>query len=830
MADNHIYRPLIPLVSVFMAGISAGSTFPGYAKWSIYLICITCILIFSCIKKQKNCIFPPLALLFALGYLCLQQWTAPVFPDNHVTKFADLKKYTITGIINTVPYNDSIYIRFIIDTQTIENNPVSGLIQVTIPYDNNKKYPDISIGDKVLFQGKIRPVRNFNNPGRFNYEQYMAFKNLWCTCYAPKNTFKILEHKTKTRLKQKIENSRKAVSGLIEKAAQSRQAQAVLNALIIGDQNKISHDLRKDFNKAGISHLLAISGLHIGIISLIAFIFFQWLLSKSEYCLWNALTQKGTAILCLIPVIAYAVISGMSFATQRAVIMVFICMAALYFTRETNLLNNLAAAAMIILIINPPAFFSISFQLSFSAVLTISYGFPKLYKPERLINLKYFPVIKKIISLIIVSLLAILGTLPLTMFYFNQLSITGLISNLIFIPLIGFIVVPLGLLSVFLFPFFKQAAFFIININADFLSWILKIVSWFANYIPGYTSTITPSILEIWIYYLFLWAVLTLIPCTKSDKSPNKQADRLVLKKTAQILLILTASAGILDTGYWIYQRFAHKDIRITIIDVGQGNAILADMPGGKCMLIDGGGFYNNSVFDTGERIVAPFLWSKKIKTIDTIILSHPDTDHMNGLLYIADNFNVKTLITNGETKDTEAWKKFMEIIKKHNINMPDFQNIPRSWEIADVKFKILYPPYNFHINETWQKKSNNKSLVIKLIFKQISILFPGDVEARAEQELTAINQDSLKSTIMIAPHHGSKTSSSDLLLDHVSPEIIIISAGWKNRFNCPHDSVLEKYKNRGIQVFGTNLNGAVSISWDSKKFNIKPYKSANFF
>ncbi len=281
-----------------------------------------------------------------------------------------------------------------------------------------------------------------------------------------------------------------------------------------------------------------------------------------------------------------------------------------------------------------------------------------------------------------------------------------------------------------------------------------------------------------------------------------------------------------LDVTFWLYQRFWRDDFRVTVIDVGQGSAVLMELPGGYCVLIDAGGFSDNTVFDVGARVIAPYLWRKKIKSVDTLILSHPNSDHLNGLIYIARHFNVKNIWTNNEARKTAGYRQFMDVIAEKKITLSSFQQMPRAFDIEGVKLKILYPPKDFlekRKNDEW-RTSNNNSLVIKTIFGAKSFLIPGDILARAEKELVAVAGEALKSTVLLAPHHGSISSSTEQFLEKVKPEIVVISAGWKNFYNFPHPSVLARYRRRGSRIFRTDIFGAIKFTTDGISLEITPF------
>jgi competence protein ComEC len=231
-------------------------------------------------------------------------------------------------------------------------------------------------------------------------------------------------------------------------------------------------------------------------------------------------------------------------------------------------------------------------------------------------------------------------------------------------------------------------------------------------------------------------------------------------------------------------------------------------------------------VFDVGASIVAPFLWRKKIQTVDTVVLSHANSDHLNGLVYIAENFHVKQVWLNHESADTFGYRLFMETIKKNNIQMPAYRKITGVHDINGVQVDVLYPPEDFSEKsriQTWRNLDNN-SLVLKASFGKVSFLFPGDIKTPAEYELVSTVGDKLRSTVLLAPHHGSKTSSSERFLEKVKPEVVVISSRYKSRFGFPHPSVLKRYQDMGCRVLETARNGAVSIRTDGRALTIRPY------
>lgn len=815
-ADKIFFRPIIPLLLAVMTGIIAGAWIPGYTAWACGSSAIFAAVIIVTIKRCKYTFFAPLILYASLGYLSLQPWVSPHFPAHHINHFLDKQAYEITGTIKSEPYRDGRRTRFIIEADHLVRENFFSLATGRIQMAVYGKCPDLMIGDTIRFKSKIRSFRNFGNPGAFNYQQYMTFRGISGAAYTSGKHLSIIEKPPKSGISRRISNFRKKLSQFIETTAGVGDEGAVLKALIIGDRSGISNELYEIFRRTGVGHLLAISGLHIGMIATVSFFLFRTCLSYIKPALWYAWTRKGAAILSLIPVCIYGILAGLSPSTQRAVIMVWVFLMTFLLQRDQNPINTLFVAAFIILTVYPPSLFSISFQLSFTAVFSIIYGFEwrggkrEIRKPVA--NTEAFR--NTLASYIYASTFAILGTLPFSMRYFNQVSLVGLFGNLVAVPLIGIVVVPLGLFSAFLYLLSHHAAAILLNVPKIFLTFVLYLLEILSELPNAAIKTITPSIAEIICYYILVWALLNIIKQT--------QTNRKLATQVAVIIFLIFC----IDGGYWIYRRHFQPDLRATMIDVGQGTAALLEIPGGKNMLIDGGGFSDNATFDVGAKIIAPFLWRKKITTVHTLILTHPNSDHLNGLLYIAEHFNVKEIWTNGEPGKTMGYLKLLETVKNNKISMPPYDALPRSTNVNGVRLDILYPPEDFLVRKKTEKwrNTNNNSLVVRIQFGDTSLLFPGDIEKKAEAEMVRLNGNTIKSTVLISPHHGSRGSSSEVFLEEVSPHWVIVSSGWRNRFRLPHPSVLSRYEKHGCKVINTALNGAVSITSNGRSVTVKPF------
>jgi len=264
---------------------------------------------------------------------------------------------------------------------------------------------------------------------------------------------------------------------------------------------------------------------------------------------------------------------------------------------------------------------------------------------------------------------------------------------------------------------------------------------------------------------------------------------------------------------------------------VGQGSAVLLEMPGGGTALVDGGGFADPAAFDVGARVVAPFLWRRKIASIDTLILTHPNSDHVNGLTFIADNFHVRELWANGESRPISGYEALMQTAARRGITVPGFAELPRESLTNGVRFELLYPPADFmdrRRGERWRQNENNNSLVTRVSLGEVSVLIPGDIMQPAEKELVAAAGERLKSTVLIAPHHGSRSSSSAELLRAAAPAAVLISSAGRSGSGMPHPRVLERYGQQGVRLYRTDRDGAVCVTTDGRELSITPYLNSN--
>ncbi|HVM94807.1 MAG TPA: DNA internalization-related competence protein ComEC/Rec2, partial [Candidatus Acidoferrales bacterium] len=464
--------------------------------------------------------------------------------------------------------------------------------------------------------------------------------------------------------------------------------------------------------------------------------------------------------------------------------------------RQRHLLASLAAAAILTVVGNPGASLDISFQLSFVAVLGLTLAMQAFWpwwrerEEEWLLRLRpgwRARLARPIAVYIVVSISALLATSPLTALHFNQVSLMAPVANAVVVPLLGSLAVVLGLVAALLVPIVPAIAAAI----AVVAGLVVHVGCWLAQgcaVLPGAAlRVVTPTRFELGLMYA---AMLTAVVCKGSQR---------------RLLLVGIVTLAIGDAAWWWRERYAHRDLRLTFLSVGQGDCSVIELPGGKVALVDGAGIGDGS-FDVGERVIAPYLWSRKIARVDFIILSHPQWDHYGGLQFIVDHFAPREFWWNGTGASARHFKDLMKAVEAHNVlTVPVRRGYRR--DIDGVELAVLSPP---EAAAGWS--INDLSVVLQVSFGAHRVLFTGDIEAPTESYLTNTAGNELRSDVLKVPHHGSRTSSTKGFVGFVAPQFAVISLGFDNRFHFPNRDVVERYHRGGSKIVRTDTDGALEL------------------
>ena len=507
--------------------------------------------------------------------------------------------------------------------------------------------------------------------------------------------------------------------------------------MIIGDTTGLTDEIRDAFMASGTTHILSISGSHLGLIAVFIFFFMRLLIgllpekTLLRITLYTTPT-KIAAMTAILPVIFYTLISGAQIATVRSMIMILVFILAILVDRGNEILNSLALSCLIILLIDPLSIHDISFQLTMVSVLFIALAIEIRRqmtsegkgKGEGLIN----SVKGKIITYLFITIAVSLGTAPIVALYFRQVAWVGLFANSIVVPFAGFITVPLGLLSSIISVF--TGTFFLSGLNELLLNLFYGLVRLFAQIPYAERHIASPGTFYLSLFYILVFLLYR-----------ERQINYKAIVFIGLMLFALIARPLISQL---------NRDFKITFLDVGQGDSAVIEFPDKKVMVIDGGGIFSET-FDIGRAVLAPYLWDRGIYTIDYLVLTHPQLDHVGGFPYLLEKMKIKEVWENGDEGGSIAYRRFAGLIKKKGV----LQKTELSEMKADIRdVKVLV------IDSLTGASINDRSIVLRISNADYSLLFAADIEKGAQEAL--LKYDGIKSNIIKVPHHGARSSLNE--------------------------------------------------------------------
>lgn len=545
--------------------------------------------------------------------------------------------------------------------------------------------------------------------------------------------------------------------------------------------------------------MLAVSGSHITyIISA-----FSILMEKKN--------KRITKILTIIFLIFFMALTGFTASVVRASIMGILILTSGLVHRKSDTINNLGISSLIILICNPYTIIDAGFWLSFAGtmgIILLEEPINSYFQKFKICKIKS---ISWIINSFTITFAANIIIIPIMAYMFSTFSMTFWISNILAAPVMEFVTIYgflMYFISIFLLPLAKFLGI-ILNFSLNSLIKIAEITS----LIPGSSIYIkTPYLLECIIYYLILFLIFNWKRI--KEKLENNKILEKIKKNSYKYISIILISIILTNT----ISNKIFQEIKIYFVDVGQGDSTLIQTIEGKNILIDGGGSEFGS-FDVGESILLPYLLDRRITTIDYLMISHFDSDHIGGVFAILENLEVKNIIISKQGETSENLKKFYEITNNKGIRTI----IVKKGDIVEIDkyshFEILFPKDNLIEDNIL----NNNSIVARFNSLNFSILFTGDIEEIAEKRLCELysGTDKLEAFVLKVAHHGSKTSSTEEFLELVKPKIALIGVGKNNNFGHPNIDVIERLENMGSKIYRTDNCGEIIIRINREKLQI---------
>jgi competence protein ComEC len=770
MNGKHVYFAIAAILGILTALVFL---LPFFLLMIIYLVFLFKYKHFS--KQQSGLVFCIFLLFLFVGIMAEMKNTTNIPDSTSVFYLEYMENTKIDGVLLQViasdkRFKEKLLVRYKIKSEAEKNN----LKKIRF------------FGRICKVSGKLSKPSIAKNPNAFNYRQYLSRKQTFWVLET-ENLLQTCSPLKKTPLMH-VKQLRFNGTNYLEKTFPIEIA-SLSAALIFGDRSLLDPDILTDYQKTGIVHLLAISGLHVSL--LIGMVFYLGLrLGLTREFMTNFL-------LFLLPI--YVVLTGASPSVIRAAMMIFLVLISVKWKRQLKLspIDAICLALMIYLFFSPMIIFDAGFQLSFAVSFAII-----------LSSIHLFPRYSSYIVLMLVtSIISQLSALPILLYHFYEVSFISIVANLIYIPLFSFIYLP-GLYIFFFLhmifgdlpDFFIELLIKVITVFNEFIEHLSKIT--FAQFIPGRPNEL----------FLLIYVVLTFMLFVIWEAKPYK-------KKHQHGIYLLLVVLLFQSTWNWL-----NPVGEVTMIDVGQGDSILIDLPFRKgTYLIDTGGTVSfpeeewkrkKKPYEVGRDVVVPFLKGKGITRIDKLILTHGDMDHVGGAFSVITELKVTQLVMPSVAELSETEVSLIQLAKKKGIPVVNISE-GGSWKSGKSEFYVLAP------EKGYKGERNSGSIALFARVGGLNWFFGGDLDQAGEERII-MNYPQMTIDVLKAGHHGSKTSTSERFINQINPKVVLISAGENNRYGHPHNEVLERLNS--IAVFRTDKQGAITYRFYQQKGTFSVY------
>ncbi len=805
-------RPAAVLSVFFVSGIVLGDILPDFGNAAVLALSVVTVSLLCCFFLFRRDIFLPLIAIIFVMLGCLKYQSE--IRNSYTPVFAEMSEagqsVLVWGTVVDRPGHRQDRTRFTIRTDSLTDGAAAFRVRadLLVAASPDQRYDRMPIaleyGDYLLLHGRISVPAGRRNPYDRDIIRALHLNNISALLYVRGNyNIERLDSRGNALIRRVIIPARTHIDDAIARWIPG-EASNFLRGLLLGDRSSIDPDVQRSFVNAGVIHVLAVSGLHVGIVTVICF------------SLLGFLRLTGTVrVLCTVAgLIFFMLLTGSAPSVVRATIMASIILIGTVVQRRSDIYNSISVSALIILVFDARQLFLPSFQLSYAAVLAIVYLYPRMNRIMQTVSpiLYRISMTRYFTQLFLVSAAAQIGTLPFTAIYFERISLAALGVNLLIVPAVGLIISfgfamsLFSLLNTTIGMLYAEAAY-------GLLFGSLKVIR--------LTGSLTFASIEVFGLTLpgaLLFYSIVLLLINLPDPAMFRRA-----------LLILLVCLNI----YVYYSVFSSQAetgpvLKVTMIDVGQGDALLLEFPHGETLLYDAGP--RTQAYDAGERIVVPYLKKHGVGTIDAAVISHAHADHFGGLAAVIREIDVGRIYASAQHSGNRWYSDLLSELEERSIPYIPIRAGERIEGFTNARVYVVHPSPVFiqSPGDDRHWNLNNASVVLLVQYGNFRILLTGDAETEAEGYMDFIFGDFLDAEVLKAGHHGSNTSSTRRLLNSVRPHDVLISVGRENRFKHPSEEIIRRFESNNIRIYRTDRHGAVVVESCGTDIRVTPVRAAH--
>ncbi|MDD2499766.1 MAG: DNA internalization-related competence protein ComEC/Rec2 [Geobacter sp.] len=790
-------RPLLISLVFLVLGCLTEYLLEVPFSFVIPLILVGCLVCSVLLKSQV--LFGCLLALFWMswGIAALAPRLDKKTADQGIVAF-DGKQVVVEGILQGRPLMKAEGQRFELQVEKVYSNgalfAVDGVLLVTVAKGQG---PWLS-GDRIRSPAKVQLPRLLGLPGEFDYRRYLALRGVQAMAWVhDADSIVLIRGSAVTSWRRWIDALALRSQEFIRKSVPDPDLRGIVLALATGGQQEVSPALTTAYSRAGVSHILSVSGFHVGVVVAVWVLCLRWLLLRWE---WLALRidVRRTALLSALPLmLLYLVFTGGAPATARSVLMLSAVVLAIWSEREIDSLDVLLLAAFCLLVADPGVLFDLSFQLSFLALWGLLVLTPLLVAPFDRFMVRGWQ--RTLLLLCAASIATVLATMAPVLDSFHQVSFSGILANLVIVPLLGYGATVLATAALPLQFWLPSVAAFLLKVSG----WLVLVSNGFIFWISR-----LPVLHSFSVGSIDLLATVALLALLSFIRSGRRKGVAVGLLLIGLILVHLWPDAA------------PDGNMRIAFLSVGQGDATLIKLADGQTMLVDGGGYLRDSDKDFGERYLAPALHRLKVKQIDLMVLTHPHPDHLGGLPAVAEQFRVREFWQGESVGSSDNYQRLVGALNNQHTTLRIVKKGDRVQWGKELVLSVVAPEEV----TGGEGGDNDDSLVLHLQQSSFSALLMGDAGFSVEDMLLRDGVGEI--TLLKVGHHGSRYASSERFLARVKPQVAVISVGAGNTFGLPTEETISRIKQQRTELYRTDQQGTVLVASNGIEFSAAPLKT----